>query len=218
MNDLPRQKLCDVIHQYGTSMLDDQRRLKALLNDLCGEYRLEINILMGALQERVAEDLLAVQNTDMGQIVAAQLARRLEDNLGLTAEAAQWAIEAWASCLGYRLPHQEAALPSTAAADFNTLLETWVAEAKKLARAFFEQIRLSWALLRDARVPIRTKLIPLIAIAYIISPLSLIVDAIPVAGLLANIAVFLLMVALFNHVAPREVVEEHTARIRAKED
>ncbi len=218
MNDLPRQKLCDVLHQYGVPILSDQRRLKALLNDLCGEYKLEINILMGALQEHVAEDLLAAQNTELGQFLAAQLARRLEDNLGLTAEAAQWAIETWAACLGYRLPYQEAASPSTATVDLNTILERWVASAKKQARPFIEQTRLSWALMRDARVPIRHKLIPIIAIAYIISPLSLIVDVIPVAGLLANIAVFLLMVTLFNHVAPRAVVEEHTARIRAKYD
>ena len=58
MRDLPRQKLLDVVRQYGPSIAEDRRRLEALLAYLCGdEYRLEINLLMGALHEGIAKDL-----------------------------------------------------------------------------------------------------------------------------------------------------------------
>src|SRR5690349_12771117 len=59
-------------------------------------------------------------------------------------------------------------------------------EAPSRGAGFFgqliEQVRLSWALLLDSRVPWVLKLIPLGAVAYVISPIDLIPDIIPILG------------------------------------
>ncbi len=58
MHDLPRQKLRELITQYGRSLCDDPRRCEALLKDYCGQYKREIFVLVSALKNRVAEDLI----------------------------------------------------------------------------------------------------------------------------------------------------------------
>ena len=77
-----------------------------------------------------------------------------------------------------------------------------------------EPLRLSWALLLDNRVPILLKLIPVAAFAFLVSPLDLAVILIPVIGQLADIAVVLLAIILFNELAPADVVDEHLPHLR----
>jgi len=100
MNDLPRQKLCEIVAQYGHSLGDDPRRTEALLRDFCGEYKREIFVLVSALGERVAADLLASRDSVPHEVLLAQLTRRLRDNLALAEDAARWAVESWALALG----------------------------------------------------------------------------------------------------------------------
>ena len=100
MNGLPRQKLRELIVQYGRSLCDDPRRCEALLKDYCGQYKREIFVLVNALKNRVAEDL---NNTSAGvppALVVGRLIQRLEDELGLAENAARWAVETWALALG----------------------------------------------------------------------------------------------------------------------
>ncbi|GEM_PF-153793 len=99
MNDLPRQKLCEIIDQYSVSVLDDARRCEGLLRDLCGAYPLEINILVGALKQRVPHDLTTSSKTLPLPVLFAQLKRRLVDTLGLTEEASEWSLYSWALAL-----------------------------------------------------------------------------------------------------------------------
>ncbi|TRV47309.1 MAG: hypothetical protein EWV53_01420 [Microcystis panniformis Mp_MB_F_20051200_S9] len=100
MNDLPRQKLKEIIIQYGRSLCDEPQRCEGLLRDLCGQYQKEIAVLVGALKERVPADLLASQNSTPAVVFLARLTKKLQDNLGLTEEAARWAVESWALALG----------------------------------------------------------------------------------------------------------------------
>ena len=59
MNDLPRQKLQFILSQYGRSICDEPKRCEGMLKDLCnGECKREITVLIGALRENVAKDLL----------------------------------------------------------------------------------------------------------------------------------------------------------------
>lgn len=100
MNDLPRQKLCELIATYGRSLCDDPRRCGALLRDyLRGQYRREVYVLIGALKEGVAADLLASQRVPH-EVLLAHLTKRLHDNLALAEDAARWAVESWALALG----------------------------------------------------------------------------------------------------------------------
>jgi hypothetical protein len=71
-----------------------------LLRDLCGEHRREINILVGALRERVPLDLLAGRNSVPPELLLRRLAKRLEEQLALTEEASRWAVDSWALALG----------------------------------------------------------------------------------------------------------------------
>lgn len=99
MNNLPRQMLRRIINKHGKNICDDARRCEGLLNDLCGAHRREINVLVNAIEERVPLDLLAGNKTLASELLLTRLEKRLEDQQGLTAEAARWAVESWALAL-----------------------------------------------------------------------------------------------------------------------
>ncbi len=102
MNDLARQALCGVLAQYGHTIYLDIPRCEALLLDRCASYKKERSALIAALRERIPEELVGSQNSQPYPSLAARLARRLEDHLGLDATVAQWAVESWAIALGVR--------------------------------------------------------------------------------------------------------------------
>lgn len=109
MNDLPRHTLSRIIAEHGRGICDAPKRIEALLRDLCGAHRREINIIVGALEERVASDLIARGNSVPRDVLLARLAARLRDNLAYTPEAARWGVETWAVALGIL---SEAELPA----------------------------------------------------------------------------------------------------------
>lgn len=93
-----------------------------------------------------------------------------------------------------------------------------VSEAVDLIRRLPTYIRLVWALLRDPRVPAGQKLILVGIAGYVILPIDLIPDFIPVLGQLDDIAVVLLGLDLFIRSAPQDVVNEHLSRIAQDKD
>lgn len=101
MNDLPRQKLCEIIACYGQSVCDDPKRCEGLLRDFCrGEHRREISVLIGALKEQVPLKLMSSHNSLPRELLLPRLTRQLQDNLALSDDAAIWAVESWALALG----------------------------------------------------------------------------------------------------------------------
>jgi len=78
---------------------------------MCGEHRLEINILVDALKEQVPADLLALRLSPW-EIVLAQLTMRLVRNRALNEDAARWAVESWALALEVITPAQSVTSPS----------------------------------------------------------------------------------------------------------
>ena len=58
MNDLPRQKLCELIAQHGPTLCEDSRRCNTLLKEQCGTFKKKVRILVGALEEQVTDELL----------------------------------------------------------------------------------------------------------------------------------------------------------------
>jgi hypothetical protein len=99
MNNEPRQKLRELIVEYGRSLCDDPRRCEALLKDYCGQYKREIFALISAQKNRVADDLLKASSNMPYSIILGRLKKRLEDDLGLASDVAQWAVESWALAL-----------------------------------------------------------------------------------------------------------------------
>jgi hypothetical protein len=100
MNSEPRQTLRSLIAKHGLDLCSDAKRCQGLLRDLCGAHPREVNILTGALRERVPLDLLAGRNAMPHGLLMARLTKRLEDQLALTEEAARWGVESWALALG----------------------------------------------------------------------------------------------------------------------
>lgn len=100
MNNFPRQILRQIVDKYGKEICSDARRCKSLLNDFCGACRRETNILVDAIEERVPLDLLAGAASMPAELLLNRLEKRLEENTGLTAQAARWAVESWALALG----------------------------------------------------------------------------------------------------------------------
>jgi uncharacterized membrane protein YkvA (DUF1232 family) len=86
-----------------------------------------------------------------------------------------------------------------------------------MIRAIFDQIRLTWRLLRDRRVPLWTKAIPVAAITYVLSPLDLIPDFLIVLGQLDDLGILLGAMRLFEAVVPAYLVAEHRAVIARRD-
>ena len=85
-------------------------------------------------------------------------------------------------------------------------LRRFVADA---ATTIPNMAKLLWRLLRDPRVPRRTKLVVGAAVAYLVSPIDLIPEFVPVIGFADDL---LLMAFAINHmveVAGEDVVLEH---------
>ena len=73
--------------------------------------------------------------------------------------------------------------------------------------------RLAWRLIRDQRVPWLIKLIPLIVLIYIVSPLDLIPDFILGLGQLDDLTLLILGVQVFILLSPRAIVQQHRDEI-----
>jgi len=114
MEPTVRDSLRQLIVRHGQVLCDDPPRCKDLLDKLCGQHKREVNSLISALTQRVPADLLADNAGLPTPQLIARLGRRLEDDLGLTAETAQWAVETWAVALGV-LPESLPIAQATAA-------------------------------------------------------------------------------------------------------
>ena len=69
--------------------------------------------------------------------------------------------------------------------------------------------RLMFRLMLDRRVPIRTKLIPVVALVYLISPFDIVHDMIPALGRIDDLLAIVFGILLFLVTAPHDVVVEH---------
>jgi uncharacterized membrane protein YkvA (DUF1232 family) len=74
--------------------------------------------------------------------------------------------------------------------------------------------RIVWGVLRDPRTPLPLKGLLAAGLAYVVMPLDIIPDAIPILGQADDLTVLLLVLDLFIANAPREVREEHAARAK----
>ena len=72
--------------------------------------------------------------------------------------------------------------------------------------------RIIWGLLRDPRTPLPLKALLAAGLTYVVVPLDLIPDAVPILGQADDITVLLLVLDLFIANAPAEVRKEHVAR------
>lgn len=96
----PRAQLCFIIQQYGQNIITEPKRCRGMLSDLAPHHRLENNLLIAALEQKVAQELLQPSALIPINMQLERLAKRLHDTVGMKEEFAYWAVESWALALG----------------------------------------------------------------------------------------------------------------------
>jgi len=86
---------------------DDPKRLRAMLADLCPGCEREVHVLTSALEQQRIKDLFTGSRNYPWEVLYALLVNLLSDYLGITEDAARWAVESWAFALG-KLPARSA--------------------------------------------------------------------------------------------------------------
>ena len=99
MNELAAEILTAMIERYGVGLARDPVRCEGLLRDSCRCNR-EIFVLIHAIRQKVPADLLEPRHALPQALLRGFLAKRLQDELAFSDEAARWAVATWASALG----------------------------------------------------------------------------------------------------------------------
>ena len=79
-----------------------------------------------------------------------------------------------------------------------------------------KELLLAWAVLRDARTPVAAKLATVLAVLYVVSPVDLVSDFIPVLGWLDDGLIAYLLLQLAFKFLPPELLASLQARAGAK--
>jgi len=81
----------------------------------------------------------------------------------------------------------------------------------------FDRLTLSWRLVADRRVSIAHKIIPLVALGYILSPVDFIPELVlgPL-GVVDDVGVAILALEFFIRMAPSDVVREHLRDLQGR--
>ncbi len=83
-------------------------------------------------------------------------------------------------------------------------------------RELIQQAKLAYNLILDPRVHPVTKLIPVVALGYLLLPIDIAPDVIPLLGQVDDAAVLMIGLRMFFEFAPPGVVEEHLKRLVEK--
>jgi hypothetical protein len=104
MRSEPREALKAIYANKGSQIVRDPDLCEALLRDECAEYRKEIAVLVSAVKCGAAQELYS--SAAPYDSLRARLVQQVQDDQGLTAEAASWAIDTWREALSGTLPER----------------------------------------------------------------------------------------------------------------
>jgi hypothetical protein len=110
MNDLLRDKLCELLAAHGRPLIEDRPRCEALLWLTAGENSRGMFALTGALERKVPQAILTAPPERRDTELLEKLTRRLMADLDMDEAAARWAVESWASAVA-AAPAQPRVLP-----------------------------------------------------------------------------------------------------------
>ncbi len=99
MNDGVIEVLKKLIASHGIVLCTNWSRLEGLLCDHAGQHRREINILVIAAKQGIAEELLRV-GSQVDPLLLNRLVRRLHEETGIAEKFAEWAVNSWMIALG----------------------------------------------------------------------------------------------------------------------
>ena len=86
----------------------------------------------------------------------------------------------------------------------------------RIVAVFRKELLLAWAVLRDARTPWAAKLTTVLAVLYVVSPVDLVSDFIPVLGWLDDGLIGFLLLQLAFRFLPAELLASLRERVGAK--
>jgi|GEM_PF-1747039 len=89
-------------------------------------------------------------------------------------------------------------------------------ERHSLPSKLWKKLLLMKRLASDPRLPKRVKFIPGLITAYLLSPIDLVPDFIPVLGYLDDLIVVGFLLWLFFHLVPDELIAHHRAVLEAE--
>ena len=95
---------------------------------------------------------------------------------------------------------------------YRRAMTSWVARPG-LLRTLLAHLRLAARLIREPRVPLLAKALPVVAALYLISPLDFVPDVIPLLGQVDDLAIVLIVLEAFLRVCPAPAVDFHRAAI-----
>lgn len=87
--------LGEILIKHGRSPLTDPKLCENLLKDYCAPHKEEISLLVLAVKERVASDLLVSQDGLDRGMLRSLLVKRLRKGHSLNEGDARWAVESW---------------------------------------------------------------------------------------------------------------------------
>jgi uncharacterized membrane protein YkvA (DUF1232 family) len=93
-----------------------------------------------------------------------------------------------------------------------TGVNSWLARARAF-RPLLSDAHLAVRLFREPAVPVILKAVPIVALAYVLSPLDFLPDFIPIIGQLDDIGVALLGLKAFLRLCPTDAVAFHREAI-----
>lgn len=95
----PLRSLHKLLEERGRVIAGDRRLCAALLRDICGTHKLEINLLLAAIDEHIPEELMEPRAAVPEILLLGRLTTRLVGNQGLDPDNARWAVETWQHAL-----------------------------------------------------------------------------------------------------------------------
>ena len=92
--------------------------------------------------------------------------------------------------------------------------------ASKLNSSFLgellQQIKLVYYLVRDRDVPIYLKVLPFLGVLYVLFPIDIITDFVPVLGQIDDLMILTIGAKVFIEMAPAPVVAKYMAQMRGE--
>jgi hypothetical protein len=132
--ELARDALIRIIRDYGRMLGEDSRRCEALLKDFCPDGRAQVHLLVIAARAEVPKQLMSSAAGSSRELLVARLARTLEEDYAVTAEAACWAVECWALALGVAVAVARLTAPVAVAAQRATAVQAAAIEPSRPLR------------------------------------------------------------------------------------
>lgn len=92
--------------------------------------------------------------------------------------------------------------------------------SQKLSSSFLgelmQQIKLVYYLIRDRDVPIYLKVLPFLGVLYVLFPIDIITDVIPVLGQIDDLMILTIGAKVFIELAPAHVVAKYMDQMRGQ--